>query len=108
MQAEVVNAMPVYEYECTACHYHFELQQRFSDPPVTACPECAGPVRKVYFPASVIFKGSGWYVTDNRKDHNGTARERSAVASAEKDKQSGESGPKPVTPAAERDTSAAD
>ncbi len=60
--------MPLYEYECDDCSHRFERQQRFSDPPVTSCPECAGAVHKVFHPASVIFKGSGWYITDNRKN----------------------------------------
>lgn len=61
--------MPLYEYECDDCNHRFELQRRFSDPPVTDCPQCDGSVRKVFHPASVIFKGSGWYVTDNRPNN---------------------------------------
>lgn len=59
--------MPTYEYECTACKHRFEQFQKFSDPPVDSCPECGSPVRKVLFPAGVVFKGSGWYITDSRK-----------------------------------------
>ncbi len=59
--------MPTYEYQCTACQNRFERFQKFSDPPVTECPECGGNVRKVLFPAGVVFKGSGWYITDSRK-----------------------------------------
>jgi putative FmdB family regulatory protein len=59
--------MPIYEYECTACKQRFERSQRFADPPVTECPECGGPVRRVLFPAGIVFKGSGWYITDSRK-----------------------------------------
>jgi putative FmdB family regulatory protein len=58
--------MPIYEYECTACKTRFERSQRFSDPPVTECPECGGKVRRVLFPAGIVFKGSGWYKTDSR------------------------------------------
>ena len=61
--------MPLYEYECNDCNHRFERQQRFSDPPVANCPECNGSLHKVFHPASVIFKGSGWYVTDNRTDN---------------------------------------
>ena len=61
--------MPLYEYECDVCNHRFERQQRFSDPPVANCPECNGSLHKVFHPASVIFKGSGWYVNDNRTDN---------------------------------------
>jgi putative FmdB family regulatory protein len=58
--------MPIYEYECSSCQTRFERSQRFSDPPVTECPECGGAVRRVLFPAGIVFKGSGWYITDSR------------------------------------------
>ncbi len=59
--------MPTYEYECLACKKRFERFQKFAEPPVTECPECGGSVRKVLFPAGVVFKGSGWYINDSRK-----------------------------------------
>ena len=58
--------MPTYEYECLACKHRFERFQKFSEPPVSECPECGSTVRKVLFPAGIVFKGSGWYVTDSR------------------------------------------
>ena len=63
--------MPIYEYECSACKTRFERSQRFSDPPVSECPECGGAVRRVLFPAGIVFKGSGWYITDSRKSSSG-------------------------------------
>lgn len=59
--------MPIYEYACTCCNHSFEVRQRFSDDPITTCPECGGVVRRLLFPAGIIFKGSGFYITDNRK-----------------------------------------
>ena len=59
--------MPTYEYQCKTCGHQFEQVQRFSDPPLTECPKCSGQIRRVIFPAGVIFKGSGWYITDSRK-----------------------------------------
>jgi putative FmdB family regulatory protein len=59
--------VPIYEYECNSCHYRFEEKQGFHDEPVAICPKCQGPVRRVLHAAPVIFKGSGFYVTDNRK-----------------------------------------
>lgn len=58
--------MPIYEYECEDCLLRFERLQRFSDPPLQYCPDCEGPVHRVIQPVGVIFKGSGFYVTDNR------------------------------------------
>lgn len=59
--------MPLYEYECTKCHHRFERIQKFSDPHVKSCPNCAGKVEMVVSAPAVQFKGSGWYVTDYAK-----------------------------------------
>ena len=61
--------MPTYEYACTNPEgkHEFEVVQSFSDAPVTECPECGFPVRKVYGSVGVVFKGSGFYRTDSRK-----------------------------------------
>lgn len=66
--------MPIYEYECTNCGLRFERHQRIADDPVKICPECAGEVRRVFHPVGVIFKGSGFYVTDNRRSSAGSDR----------------------------------
>ncbi len=58
--------MPIYEYECENCGVRFERLQRMADASLTECPECAGHVHRVMQPVGVIFKGSGFYVTDNR------------------------------------------
>ena len=58
--------MPVYEYECEQCGVRFERLQRMSDAALTDCPECGGHIHRVMQPVGVIFKGSGFYVTDNR------------------------------------------
>jgi len=58
--------MPTYEYECTACGQHVEVFQRITEDPLTTCGACGGPLRKVFHPAGIVFKGSGFYATDNR------------------------------------------
>jgi len=58
--------MPFYEYACKACGLRFERFQRMSDDPIKVCPDCCGEVVRVVQPVGVIFKGSGFYVTDNR------------------------------------------
>jgi putative FmdB family regulatory protein len=64
--------MPIYEYECETCGARFERLQSIQDAPVRQCPECSGSVRKVLHAAGIIFKGSGWYITDSRKSASGT------------------------------------
>jgi putative FmdB family regulatory protein len=59
-------AMPTYEYECTACGQHIEVFQRITEEPLTTCGACGGQLRKVFHPAGIVFKGSGFYATDNR------------------------------------------
>jgi len=59
--------MPIYEYECDLCSCRFERRQRFDEEPVAICPKCEGKARRVIHSVPVIFKGSGFYITDNRK-----------------------------------------
>jgi putative FmdB family regulatory protein len=58
--------MPTYEYECEQCGVRFERLQRMVEEPLKDCPECGGHIHRVMHPVGVIFKGSGFYVTDNR------------------------------------------
>jgi putative FmdB family regulatory protein len=58
--------MPTYEYACSSCGHRFDVRQGFSDAPITDCPQCGATVRRVLYPAGVIFKGTGWYKTDSR------------------------------------------
>ena len=59
--------MPIYEYECLHCGHRFELRQGFHDQPQADCPQCKKESKRVFHPAPIIFKGSGFYVTDHRK-----------------------------------------
>ena len=59
--------MPIYEYECGNCRYRFERKQNFDEEPVAMCPECQGKARRVLHSVPIIFKGSGFYITDSRK-----------------------------------------
>ncbi|MBI4297644.1 MAG: zinc ribbon domain-containing protein [Chloroflexi bacterium] len=60
--------MPIYEYECAACGHRFELRQGFHEEPADACPQCQGKAHRVIHSVPVVFKGSGFYVNDYRKD----------------------------------------
>jgi putative FmdB family regulatory protein len=59
--------MPLYEYQCTKCKHRFERIRKFSDRPITKCPECGSKVEQLISAAAVQFKGSGWYATDYAK-----------------------------------------
>ena len=61
--------MPTYEYLCRGCSHRFETWQKITDAPLTICPECGRDIRRVLFPAGIVFKGSGFYKTD----HNGSS-----------------------------------
>jgi putative FmdB family regulatory protein len=59
--------MPIYTYRCENCGVQFDRQQKFSDAPLTRCPECSKKtLRKVFQPVGIVFKGSGFYSTDHR------------------------------------------
>ena len=64
--------MPTYVYKCDSCGAQFEKIQSFKDDPIRVCPVCSQPVRKVFQPVGIVFKGSGWYVTDSRKTSSAT------------------------------------
>jgi putative FmdB family regulatory protein len=66
--------MPIYEYECKNCGRRFEKMQSISADPLQECVYCGkGPITRVFHPVGVIFKGSGWYITDSRKSTTPTA-----------------------------------
>jgi putative FmdB family regulatory protein len=58
--------MPIYVYQCETCGLTFERRQRMTEPSLEDCPECEGHVHRVIQPVGIVFKGSGFYVTDNR------------------------------------------
>jgi putative FmdB family regulatory protein len=76
--------MPTYEYACLSCGHHIEVYQRFSDEPLTVCGVCGGPLRKVFHPAGILFKGSGFYATDSRSSRSGADKGDSRKAGSEK------------------------
>ncbi|MGB9639388.1 MAG: FmdB family zinc ribbon protein [Anaerolineales bacterium] len=85
--------MPIYTYRCENCGIQFDIQQKFSDPPLVRCPECnKNALRKVYTPVGIVFKGSGFYATDHRSPSGGG---RSSHAS-EKESDKNNSKPEPA------------
>jgi len=78
--------MPIYTFRCENCGVQFDRRLRFSDDPLKVCPECdEAALRKVYLPVGIVFKGSGFYSTDNR---TGKGKGRSASKSSESDSSS--------------------
>src|SRR5437667_12836201 len=84
--------MPTYEYACKSCGRHVEIFQRISDAPPTACPHCGGQLRKVFHPAGILLKGSGFYKTDNRKKATSESSSSSSSSSSSDSTSSGSSG----------------
>ncbi|PKB65283.1 MAG: hypothetical protein BZY82_09165 [SAR202 cluster bacterium Io17-Chloro-G3] len=61
--------MPTYDYRCNSCSHTFELRQSFQDDPVSSCPKCKQPSRRLFFAPAIIYKGSGFYTTDYKNTH---------------------------------------
>ena len=78
--------MPLYEYECGACHHRFEVIQKMSDPLVEKCPKCGGTVRKLMSSPAIQFKGSGFYITDYAKKDHVAAEKADKAESGKADK----------------------
>ena len=89
--------MPTYEYACRSCGSHIEVYQRFSDPPLTECGVCGGPLRKVFHPAGILFKGSGFYATDSRRGAGAGASGDGGEAREGTPKRDGKAGTAPAT-----------
>ncbi|TAJ91525.1 MAG: zinc ribbon domain-containing protein [Gammaproteobacteria bacterium] len=86
--------MPIYEYQCSQCDNRLEVIQKFSDPPLTDCPECGtGNLRKLISAAAFHLKGTGWYVTDfrdkSKKNAPAASSDKKDVAATDKDAASG-------------------
>jgi putative FmdB family regulatory protein len=62
--SEEERGLPVYEYKCENCSCRFELKQSFNDNSAVTCPQCRSSTKRVFSPVPIIFKGSGFYVTD--------------------------------------------
>ena len=75
--------MPIYDYRCDHCGQEFSRQQRFGDEPVSSCPNCGKRPRKLMSKPAIVFKGSGWHVTDYRKSTDGAKGDGAAGGTTE-------------------------
>ena len=76
--------MPTYEYACKKCGERLEVMQSFSDKPLKKHKTCGGDLQKVFHPAGLIFKGSGFYVTDSRSSNRSSSRSTTSRSSSSK------------------------
>ncbi len=110
--------MPLYDYACTACGHTVEVRHGFNETYQDPCTVCGAPVRRVFNAAPVLFKGSGFYVTDSRRSSGGgkseTAEKPATTETTEKtektqktEKPAGEASA-PVAPAKPRESKASE
>ena len=79
--------MPTYHYACSSCSHEFDQYQSFTEDALTVCPSCDGFIRRVIQPVGVVFKGTGWYLTDSRKsDKSDTSADGDKAPAADKSK----------------------
>jgi putative FmdB family regulatory protein len=74
--------MPTYSYHCDTCGHDFDTVQKFADDPLKECPECSALIRRVIQPVGVVFKGSGWYITDSRPKSSSDSSETKTKSDA--------------------------
>ncbi len=87
--------MPTYTYQCENCGIRFDQYQKFSDDSLIICPECGEPaLRKVYQPVGIVFKGKGFYATDNRSPSGQTYSSDKEDTSKKETESKSESKPK--------------
>ncbi len=96
--------MPTYEYQCKSCEHRFEIWQKMTDDALTVCPQCNGTIRRILFPAGIVFKGSGFYKTDHgngqvaseshANNHNGSSENKEGAPKTESTSENKASGEK--------------
>lgn len=86
--------MPVYEYECNVCGRRFNLRRHFGDTHPITCPEGHKDAHRVFAPPTIIFKGSGFYVTDNGRNGRSGRSTSQEKKTSESEKQKAETGEK--------------
>jgi putative FmdB family regulatory protein len=97
--------LPTYEYACTACGHRLEAVQKFTDDPLTECPECGAALRKVYGAVGIVLKGSGFYKTDSRAAAGGNGSGKKSADTQSGDSAGGDSTPKKESSASDKGSS---
>jgi putative FmdB family regulatory protein len=73
--------LPIYEYECTSCGAVTDIRHGFKETTSEVCPTCGGSLKRLFKPAGIVFKGSGFYITDSRKPGDKASKSDSASSS---------------------------
>ena len=97
--------MPTYQYACTECGEQLEKVQKFSDDPLTVCPNCNGRLRKVFSPVGIVFKGSGFYRTDSRNGPVAGGKDGAGKDGSKDGKEKADSGSKSESSASKSESS---
>ena len=87
--------MPLYDYKCTSCGNHYEQREGFDAPSRQPCPKCGNEAKRVLHPPPIVFKGSGFYITDSKKGDSATLADNSFM-----DTESGQASSAPESKAA--------
>ncbi|HUY42036.1 MAG TPA: FmdB family zinc ribbon protein [Candidatus Dormibacteraeota bacterium] len=91
--------MPLYDYRCTKCGKVSEVRHGFGEPFAGTCPVCGGPLQRVFNPAPIVFKGSGFYATDSRKKSDDASTSTDAKSEKPSDAKPGDAKPGDAKPA---------
>lgn len=83
--------MPLYDYRCTKCGYHYEAREGFDAPSRQPCPKCGEEAKRLLHPPPIVFKGNGFYITDSRKGGQATLADSSFMDTKENGKSSSSS-----------------
>lgn len=96
--------MPTYEYKCASCDNRYEMRQGFDAPPRQDCPRCGAIAKRVLYAPPIVFKGSGFYITDSRKGSSATIADPSGGSTPGASETKSEAAPAaPAAPAAAAD-----
>ncbi len=69
--------MPLYDYKCSSCGNQYEMREGFDAPARQPCPKCGQEAKRILHPPPIVFKGSGFYITDSRKGGQATIADNS-------------------------------
>jgi putative FmdB family regulatory protein len=75
------KSLPIYEYECTSCAAVTDIRHGFKETTSDVCPTCGGSLKRLFKPAGIVFKGSGFYITDSRKAGDKGSKSESSSSS---------------------------